>query len=215
MATLDPRRFTAAQYVDISASPLRSQFRRMRSMQVADPHRRQFGDQLATSDVPFPPATRGFLYFFSPPAQSPLAGGVRFRVVPQAPAPNRVGPAFAAGHDLLMAHGLPWHLPVWEILTRRAYSCLRDVLVKDELAPGRLRLACNSLSITRDSVLVTALGMPWAVDWSTEFSRIYVVAPHHHPVAAMVRHPWYSRASERKAPYSGTSRRPFQINKTN
>ncbi|KAJ7631969.1 hypothetical protein DFH06DRAFT_1223346 [Mycena polygramma] len=201
ITTLDPRRFTEAQYFDISQAKhgLNCIFRRMRSSQVSDPHMRQHGTQMATGDIPFPPDSRGFLYYRSPPHQSPLAGGIRFRVAEQ---PDKAG--FLAGHDLMMAHGLPWHIPVWELLERRQFASIAKILAADGFAPPLFKEACAALNVERDSVFITALGEPWAVDWSTEFSRVYFARPFHTPTAALVRHPWYYRGSDlRKAPFTG------------
>ncbi|KAJ7630015.1 hypothetical protein DFH06DRAFT_1337937 [Mycena polygramma] len=201
ITTLDPRRFTEAQYFDISqaGNGLNRIFRRMRSSQVSDPHMRQHGIHMATGDIPFPPDSRGFLYYRSPPHQSPLAGGIRFRVADQ---PDKAG--FLAGHDLMMAHGLPWHIPIWELLERRQFARIVKILTADGFAPPLFKEACAALNVERDSVFITALGEPWAVDWSTEFSRVYFARPFHTPTAALVRHPWYYRGSDvRKAPFTG------------
>ncbi|KAJ6469012.1 hypothetical protein C8R47DRAFT_1150898 [Mycena vitilis] len=201
VTTLDPRRFTEAQYFDISQAKhgLNHIFRRMRSSQVPEPHMRQHGTQMVTGDIPFPPDTRGFLYYRSPPHQSPLAGGIRFRVAEQ---PDKAG--FLAGHDLMMAHGLPWHIPIWELLERRRFASIAKILAADGFTPSLFKESCAALNVERDSVFITALGEPWAVDWSTEFSRIYFGRPFHTPTAALVRHPWYYRGSDlRKAPFTG------------
>ncbi|KAJ6554558.1 hypothetical protein B0H19DRAFT_1154041 [Mycena capillaripes] len=198
VTTLDPRRFTEAQYFDISQSPLRNCFRKMRPTHIHDPHGRQFGDQMSTTDTLFPPDTRGFLYFRSVPNQSPLAGAVRFRVAEK---PDKA--SFLAGHDLLMSHGLPWQLPIWEIVIRPAFKDILDILAADGFAPEGLQLACNSFNIVRDSVFIAALGEPWAVDWATEFSRVYFVRPFQHPIPSLIRHPWFNSGTERKAPCTG------------
>ncbi|KAJ7854933.1 hypothetical protein B0H14DRAFT_2755317 [Mycena olivaceomarginata] len=170
----------------------------MRSQQLSDPHERQFGDQVQTADTVFPAETRGFLYYYSPPNQNPIGGGLRFRV---AETPGK--DAFLAGHDLMMPHGLPWHLPVWEIVVRGMYRGLLGVLEQDGFAPRPLQAACRALNVSRDSVFITALGQPWAVNWASEWSRIYIARPNGNPVAAIVRHPWYCMGSARAAPYTG------------
>ncbi|KAF7326667.1 hypothetical protein MVEN_02603800 [Mycena venus] len=144
------------------------------------------GDSMGTRSPqvtpPFPPNTPGVPIF---PLEKPDKEG------------------FLTGHDLLMSHGLPWQLPIWEVVWRPAYHGILDVLTADGFAPPLLKQACMSLNVARDSVFITALGDPWAVDWSKEFSRVYFVRPLHSPVAALVRHPWYSRNASRNAPYTG------------
>ncbi|KAF8192670.1 hypothetical protein K438DRAFT_854524 [Mycena galopus ATCC 62051] len=196
--TLDPCRFTDAQYFDIHQSSLRFHFRRISSQQFPDPHGRQFGNQIATGYTEFPPGTCGYLYLHSPADHNPLVGAVRFRV---AATPSKEG--FLAGHDMLMDHGLPWQIPLWEIFQQSSYRKISAILMRDGLAPPLLQQACLAMNVCRDSVFIPALGVPWAVNWSVEYSRVYFVRQNHHPVAALVGHPWFSQTSERKAPYIG------------
>lgn len=206
MTTLAPSRLKPKNYFDISTSSLndRQLFRRVSKKQIADAHQRQFGEQLGTSDTQFPPDTKGFLYYHAPPNQNPFGSGVRFRV---AEGPDT--DSFVQGHDLLMAHDLPWQLPIIELLTLRKYASLASVLAADGFAPPEMRLACESVQVVRDSVFITALGMPWAVDWKWEFSRVYVSSPLRRPLPLLVKHPWFNKSSLFPAPYSGTSRDCF------
>ncbi|KAJ7146124.1 hypothetical protein C8R44DRAFT_8054 [Mycena epipterygia] len=200
VTTLDPIRLKPENYFDISTSSLNQhlQFRKLSTKHYHDPHHRQFGDQLTTSDIRFPPDLRGFLYYYAPPNQNPLGSGVRFRV---AEGPDTH--SFVEGHDLLMPHGIPWQLPIIEIMTLRKYAGLRNVLAADGFAPPQLKLACDSVQVVRDSVFISALGMPWAVDWRWEFSRVYVVSPDRRPLPLLVKHPWFRRGSVYSAPNSG------------
>ncbi|KAJ7701549.1 hypothetical protein B0H17DRAFT_1195329 [Mycena rosella] len=200
VTTLDPVRMTGANFFDISQSSLNSAnyFRRIRPKQVTDAHQRQYGDQIQMAEGAFPPDTRGFLYYHSVPNQSPLGGGVRFRV---AQSPDAHG--FLAGHDLLMEHGLPWHIPIWQLCSRRAHTNLLTVLKADGFAPPEMLLASEKLNISNDSVLVTALGQPWVVRWNWEFSRVYFTAPDRHAVSTLVNMPWVKTGSAFPTPYSG------------
>ncbi|KAJ7724956.1 hypothetical protein DFH07DRAFT_262084 [Mycena maculata] len=198
VTTLDPTRINHSNYFEISNSTLRAFYRRIETAQIADPHGRQFGDQLSTSNTNFPEGTRGFLYLYSPPNQSPLGGAVRFRL-----AENSDARSFVQGRDLLMAHDLPWQIPIWEILTRRLYQSLAAVLEADGFAPREMKLASKSIHVIRDSVFVTALGQPWAVDWGWEFIRIYVVPRARHPMAVLVKAPWHDRPGQFPNPYRG------------
>ncbi|KAJ6463479.1 hypothetical protein C8R45DRAFT_521178 [Mycena sanguinolenta] len=200
--TLDPRRIERDHYLyDIShdsRQSLNKHFRKMRSRQLPDPHGRQFGNQISTSNTLFPPDARGYLYYHSPSSHCPLAGGLRFRVTEE-----RSPEGFLAGHDLLMSHGLPWHIPICEIVSLPTYSNILKLLIQDGFAPPVLQRTCKFLNVARDSVFIPALGVPWAVDWSTEFSRVYFVRQNDHPTPALVRHPWYAKHTVRRAPYSG------------
>ncbi|KAJ7756276.1 hypothetical protein B0H16DRAFT_696393 [Mycena metata] len=199
VTTLDPNKITSEQYFDISTSRLASQYRKIEQKRRPNPHMRQVGDIVYTTDTPFPPDTKGFLYFYSPPDRHPLCGCIRFRVAED---PSSRG--FQAGHDLLLPHGLPWEIPIWETVTWGGYKNLLDVLAADGFAPPLLQLACRSANVERDSVFISALGQPWLVDWATEFSRIYVIRPLLHPVPILIPHPWFQNyRGLRPAPYSG------------
>ncbi|KAJ7042864.1 hypothetical protein C8F04DRAFT_55534 [Mycena alexandri] len=200
VTTLDPTKITSKQYFDISKSQLASQYRQIKRQNFVDPNQRQYGDEVPTADAKFPSDTKGFLYFYSPPDRNPMGGCLRFRLTDH---PSSQG--FLAGHDLLLPHGLPWELPIWEAVTWSGYQNILDVLTADGFAPPMLQVACKSLNVWRDSVFISALGQPWVVNWATEFSRIYVIRPFLHPVPTLIQHPWfhYRRGGSRKAPYSG------------
>lgn len=63
--------------------------------------------------IPFPPSTRGFLYYHSFDNLSPLANELRFRLT-SSDNPK----SFHDGVDLRLPNGLPWSVPMWIILTR-------------------------------------------------------------------------------------------------
>ncbi|KAK7055443.1 hypothetical protein R3P38DRAFT_3564365 [Favolaschia claudopus] len=67
-----------------------------------------------------------------------MSGAVRYRVAKE---PSKAG--FLAGHDLLMAHGQPWQLPLWEVEIRTAYHGIRAASVSRRVfsvtATGSLR----------------------------------------------------------------------------
>ncbi|KAJ7161001.1 hypothetical protein C8R46DRAFT_357786 [Mycena filopes] len=185
--TFNPNHLTSAEYFDISESPLRTLYRRF-AKHMMDAHSRQWGEQVPTRNTPFPPGSKGFLYFHSPPKDSPLVGNVRFRLAEQ---PDKEG--FAAGHDLLLAHGLPWKLPLLEVVNTPPYIHFLRVLTGDGFVPPMLKLACESANTPRDSVFISSFGEPWVVNWGTEYSRIYITRPEIHPLPILVHHPWYRR----------------------
>ncbi|KAJ7079997.1 hypothetical protein B0H15DRAFT_492403 [Mycena belliarum] len=200
VTTLHPHRLTDANYIDLAGTSLdtRSYFRQLRSRLSVDPHSRQYGCQMFTGDCPFPPETRGFLYFRSVPDQSPYGGGLRFRV---AATPDKGG--FLGGHDLLMPHGLPWHIPIWELCTRRIHGDVLRILKEDGFAPPEMIFASEKANVARDSVFITALGQRWPVDFQWEFSRIYLASPGRLPIPTLVQHSWYDNSSRFFAPSYG------------
>ncbi|KAF7321071.1 hypothetical protein HMN09_00194500 [Mycena chlorophos] len=186
--TLDPHQITPKHWFDISQSSLRDLYRTLASKASPDPHGRQFGEQLGTQNATFPPNTRGFLYFHSPKAWNPITGSIRFRLADE---PTRR--AFLDGKDLLMPHGIPWSLPLWELIVHKWGRNLFNILLHDGFAPPSMQVACKSHGFSRDSVLMPALGMPWATDFKFEHSRVYVCLPGMHPMPLMISHPWFNR----------------------
>ncbi|PPR01580.1 hypothetical protein CVT24_005871 [Panaeolus cyanescens] len=84
-------------------------------------------------DIPFPPGTRGFLYYHLPPGRPPFSATVRFRVTPS-PDPA----SFADGYDLPipLSHQHvpgPWQLRIPKLVVRRGASPLVDLLQSEGL----------------------------------------------------------------------------------
>ena len=79
----------------------------------------------------FPPCTKAFLYYFSPPEKPRIAGELRFRVI------SSDDPAcFESGSDLLILNGQPWSRPLYAISA--SYKYLYEKLREDRLVPDDL-----------------------------------------------------------------------------
>ncbi|KAJ7107931.1 hypothetical protein C8R44DRAFT_986986 [Mycena epipterygia] len=79
-------------------------------------------------DVPFPPHSRGFLYYHSDAHAAPLKAGVRFRIIPDgSPA------SFSRGQDLLVPWGLPWEIILPQIACSLNYDKIRHRLLQEHL----------------------------------------------------------------------------------
>jgi hypothetical protein len=74
----------------------------------------------------FPPNTRGFLYYHTPPKAPPLVGEVRFRLASDLA-------KFHDGEDLLTENKAPWSIPLYALANRSSRSILRDKLLLDGL----------------------------------------------------------------------------------
>ncbi|KAF6755446.1 hypothetical protein DFP72DRAFT_341279 [Ephemerocybe angulata] len=81
--------------------------------------------------TPFPPNSRGFLYYHSRPGLPPGAGEIRFRVVDSGLAVSHSAPGlFANGRDLLEHSGYkPWHIHMLQLYTTRNYDPIRQLLL--------------------------------------------------------------------------------------
>lgn len=74
----------------------------------------------------FPPNTRGFLYYYTPPKAPPLVGELRFRLA------NDLD-GFHDGEDLLSVNKAPWSIPLYALANRSSRFILRDKLLIDDL----------------------------------------------------------------------------------
>lgn len=95
---------------------------------------------------PFPPRTRGFLYFKSEAELSPLAGAVRFRITPT-DSPS----SFSEGEDLLWPSGCPWQVMLAQIAVR-TYPKIRDQLLREKLVTSEQIAGCISVFGARRAV---------------------------------------------------------------
>ncbi len=75
----------------------------------------------------FPPNTRGFLYYHTPPKAPPLVGEVRFRCASNLD-------DFHNGKDLLLKDKFtPWSIPPYALSNHASYAKWRDQLILDNL----------------------------------------------------------------------------------
>jgi hypothetical protein len=89
-----------------------------------------FYDQ--TSLLPYPPLTKAFLYYSTPPERPRIAGELRLRV-----ASSNHPSSFESGYDLLKPNGQPWSLPLW-VFSNRSYEILYEKLREERLVSDDL-----------------------------------------------------------------------------
>jgi hypothetical protein len=87
----------------------------------------------------FPPDTKAFLYFFTSPIKSRLAGELRLRV-----APSDNFASFESGSDLLLSNGQPWSHPLSGL--PKHYIPLYKKLKEDRLVPDDLDAVLSTFS---------------------------------------------------------------------
>ncbi|KAF6748479.1 hypothetical protein DFP72DRAFT_916058 [Ephemerocybe angulata] len=79
--------------------------------------------------LPFPPGSRGFLYYHSRPGQHACAGEIRFRVLDPGPVCESAADLFASGKDLLDHNGwTPWRVHLLQVYSARRYGPIRQLL---------------------------------------------------------------------------------------
>ena len=85
----------------------------------------------------YPPDTKAFLYYTTPPGRPRIAGELRLRVIPgDDPA------SFASGSDLLRKNGQPWSRPLHVL--PKCYTVIYEKLREDGLIPDDLHAALSA-----------------------------------------------------------------------
>jgi hypothetical protein len=99
------------------------------------PLRYQDSDVKSESDarmyLPYPPDTKSFLYYFTPPGKPRIAAELRLRVTS-----SGVPTSFESGSDLLKSNGQPWSRPL--CVLSKYYKPLYEKLREDRLVPDDL-----------------------------------------------------------------------------
>ncbi len=120
---------------------------------------------------------RGFLYYHLPRGAPPLAGEIRFRVT-GSPDPT----LFLSSPDLLNQDGLPWRIPLLNLIRRRSRpDPLWLILLEDGLVSHNQSLLSSQMNIPEEpglsmnTRLIYAFGQPLLLDFSKRQSRFRVV----------------------------------------
>lgn len=153
-----------------------------------------------------PERCRGFLYYHAPRPASEFAGSVRFRLTPEFDPTSPVSPqaAFAAGSDLQIpgADGMPWSVPLWRLLKPVDVRPFLEVLPADgiklpqKMPPGK--------ELTKDSVLIYALGQPFLVEFHMPTLRVHLDSPSPGMICARIEPGFFDWTSKSfRQPYRG------------
>ncbi|TFK87659.1 hypothetical protein K466DRAFT_599314 [Polyporus arcularius HHB13444] len=121
--TLQPARLTSEDLLTIDLAASTSV-----RVTVFNPHADSANDRtpscrLRFSQFPVQHGQRGWLYYHQPPSGPPLAGEVRFRIIPP-----EVPDIFALGVDAVTESGIPWCLPLPAIAASKSYAALKHIL---------------------------------------------------------------------------------------
>ncbi|KAJ7113930.1 hypothetical protein C8R44DRAFT_740806 [Mycena epipterygia] len=98
------------------------------------------GGQGGGDQIPFPPHSRGFLYYHSEPHAAPLEGGLRFRVTS-----DNSPSSFPRGQDLLAPWGLPWQIILPQISCNTDYIAVSDQLLHENLVKEEQLSRCRDI----------------------------------------------------------------------
>ncbi|KAJ7110677.1 hypothetical protein C8R44DRAFT_743136 [Mycena epipterygia] len=133
LSTLDPELLKCEDVLDLSQK---------KNISIRFPGSEGSGMRLRyhARKLPFPPDSRGFLYYHSGTPAAPLDGSLRFRLTS-----DNIPLSFPHGRDLLAPWGLPWQITLAQIACIADYGVIRDQLIHDDLATAGQLSRCRSI----------------------------------------------------------------------
>lgn len=158
ISTLDPQKLVRSDFLDLSGRAMPSVIPNvLPSFQIAFKGARS-GRHIR--HIRFPPNTRGFLYYRSPPDSAPLAGEIRFCLVegPGDPA------GFSQGSDSALPSGLPWHINVAFVDQYLTLAGLCAQLLSENLMnPSLFRKCRGKVTLHTRGFILHSLGQPFTL----------------------------------------------------
>jgi hypothetical protein len=148
----------------------------------------------------YPPDTKFYLYYFTPPEKPPLAGEIRLRVTSS-------DASFESGSDLLKLNGQPWSRPL-SVLSRY-YKPLYEKLREDRFVPDDLDAILSTFQVSSGyprfnrSQLLYTLNDTSIADFSCTDQFFYVITEQEVELLRFVT-PFFERCRGlRTIPYTG------------
>ncbi|KAL6298077.1 hypothetical protein BKA93DRAFT_812686 [Sparassis latifolia] len=202
IGTLDPRRVRPQDCMDLSSRNVPTIYAALSEVQGHGSIRYQLH---RGSIISFPPNTRGFLYYYSPSPETPLAGEVRFRLTQDSSLTD-----FASGTDLLLGNGVHWRIPLLLIASALRYApmralLLRDGLVTPDLVDRCIRLYAKDRLLQRSQIL-HSLDDTILVDLGRQAPTYHLLLGQDELYRFELARVFYdSRSSKVTAPYTGSA----------
>ena len=149
----------------------------------------------------YPPDTKVFLYYTTPPGKPRIAGEIRLRVV-SSDHPT----SFASGSDLMRKNGQLWSRPLHVLpkYYKAIYEKLREEgLVPDDLHAALLALPKQNFRYSRSQFLFT-LRDTFIIDFHKSAQHLCVVTEKGMETLPFVKLSSEKRGPYRTRPYKGT-----------
>lgn len=119
------------------------------------------------SAKPFPPGTKGVLYYHQSPTLPPASGQVRFRIC------DTVS-QFANGRDLDVVIGDPWNIPLLNVVKSAKYKGIKALLLREGLVDRRLiadiQGITKGVSSHKKGAAIFDIDQPFVADLSTSLT---------------------------------------------
>jgi len=157
----------------------------------------------------FPPNTRGFFYYYTPPKAPPLVGELRFRCASNLD-------DFHNGKDLVLKDKFtPWSIPLYALANHVSYAKWREQLILDNLVTQATLDKWVTAKNTARDILKRDVGQDWPVlyyitqPFILRFNRVafsFYAATKDEIGAFCVNNPFRdNRSSKSPFPYGGES----------
>jgi len=149
---------------------------------------------------PYPPCTKAFLYYTTPPGRPRIAGELRLRIT------SSDDPAsFASGSDLLRGNGQPWSRPLYII--SKIYLPLYEKLREEGLVPDDLDAILSTFShkclIYSMGQLLYTLNDTFIVDFTSDGQYFPIITERGMGTLPFRRQFFDNRGSRESTPYTG------------
>ena len=149
---------------------------------------------------PFPPDTKAFLYYATPPERPRIAGELRLRVI------SDDDSSFASGSDLLRTNGRPWSRPLHVL--PQCYTAIYKKLREEQLIPDDLHAALsafpNKIARYSSSQHLFTLHDTFIIDFANYAMNLSVITEKGIKLVCFAGHWLDDRAKNGVKPYKGT-----------
>ncbi|KIM37797.1 hypothetical protein M413DRAFT_448302 [Hebeloma cylindrosporum] len=161
---------------------------------------------LYTRHMRFPAGTNGLFYYHQPPALPPIAGEVRFRLCDD---PSQ----FAHGKDLEIESGIPWTIPLINIVRVVNYKGIRDLLLEERFVDRELVADIENMTGIgaggqRRGITLCDIDQPFTVKLDRKHFDVHLTT---RSCVRMVSFSPFSTGGEMYTPFSGRIKARFEI----
>jgi hypothetical protein len=121
--------------------------------------------------APFPPGTRGFLYYHSPIGVPQTAGEIRLKKTD-------------CHQDLQLPNGLPWSIPLLRISMHSFYREFKSLLLKEGLVTRQLMAECQAMMLSsskrlldnkQPTTIIHSFNQPFIVDFDRPLLNFWLL----------------------------------------
>ncbi|KAK0466707.1 uncharacterized protein EV420DRAFT_1758649 [Desarmillaria tabescens] len=133
--------------------------------------------RVGATNLPFPKSCKGFLYYWTHPDLPVALGSIRFRIIPEGD-PS----LFSAGKDLLLPNGMPWSIPLHQLVVWKGNMLrllLKDKLVDQSLISSEYIRVFVELRLKKDSTLLRSPEESFPISLPQDSLHLHLLSEDH------------------------------------